>query len=80
MISYEPFWNMCSERNISTYILRNEYFISASTLTRMRNNESISLESVDKLCEVFDCNIDDIVIHIPDKKPTPTKKKPKKTK
>ena len=61
MISYAPFWKTLKEKNVSTYVLITEYFVSSSTLQRLRKNESISLHTVDSLCKILQCDITDIV-------------------
>ena len=39
---------------------------SANISTRLRNDTYISLESVEKICRVLNCEIDDIVEFVPD--------------
>ena len=39
---------------------------SANISTRLRNDTYISLESVEKICRVLDCGIDDVVEFVPD--------------
>lgn len=63
MISYEPFWNTLKLKNISQYRLIKEYGISAGQLSRMRANENISTHTVNMLCEILDCNVQDIMIY-----------------
>ena len=36
------------------------------TLTRLKNNQGITLDTVDKLCKALDCNIEDILEYVPD--------------
>lgn len=66
MISYAPFWNTLKEKNISQYQLINEYDISTGTLDNMRKNKSITMMTIDKLCDILDCQVEDIVKHISD--------------
>lgn len=63
MISYEPFWNTLKLKRISQYRLIKEYGISAGQLSRMRANENISTHTVNMLCEILDCNVQDIMIY-----------------
>ena len=35
--------------------------ISANIITRIKRNEYISLESIEKLCNALECNVDDIL-------------------
>ena len=66
MISYAPFWETLKEKNISTYAIVEKHKIYSSTLTRMRNNKYLSLRTVEDLCKILDCRIEDIVEYMPD--------------
>lgn len=61
MIKYERFWKTLKEKGISQYNLVNDYNISKSLLQRLRNNEGISTHSLDMLCTILDCKIEDII-------------------
>lgn len=67
MISYEPFWQTLKQKKISQYMLTETYDVSKSLLQRIRNNESITLSSVQNLCNILDCDIQDIVMITPNK-------------
>lgn len=60
MISYEPFWKTLREKGVSTYALREKHHISPNTLTRMRRNQYLSMRTIEDLCRVLDCSIQDI--------------------
>ena len=66
MISYERLWKTMKERGITQYDLYEHYDITRSLLHRFRNNMNIEIFTIDKLCSILDCNIEDIVEHIPD--------------
>ena len=68
MITYEPFYKTLKERNISTYKLVNQYGISRSLLDRLKHNKPISSVTVDDLCKIISCRVEDILIFIPDSK------------
>ena len=61
MISYGPFGDTLEKKKISTYELRETHRISPHTLTRMRQNRYLSLRTIDDLCRILDCRIQDIV-------------------
>lgn len=63
MISYQPFWDMMTEKGISTYALENEYNLNRSEISRLQNDHNFNINFIDYLCTVFDCQIQDIVIH-----------------
>lgn len=61
MISYRPFWDTLTEKNITTYKLINYYGISSSLIDRLRNDGDIKMSSVDRLCRILNCDVTDIV-------------------
>ncbi|WP_110956053.1 helix-turn-helix domain-containing protein [Anaerosinus massiliensis] len=67
MISYEPFWKTLKLKNVTTYALREKHNISPNTLTRMKNNNYLSLRTIEDFCKILDCRLEDIVEYIPDK-------------
>ena len=62
MISYTPFWNTLKKKQISQYQLINKYKVSAGQLSRMRKNDDISTHTINMLCEIIDCRVEDIVV------------------
>ena len=66
MISYEPLYKTMKEKNISTYKLINTYNVSRSLLDRLKHNRPISTVTLNDLCKIFDCKVEDILIYIPD--------------
>jgi len=52
-------------KNISTYKLFKEGFQSA-TYYSIKKGNSISTNTVDKLCEILDCSVDEVIEYIPD--------------
>lgn len=65
MITYQPFWNTIKNKNISTYRLINSHNISKGTLYRMRKNLPLTTTTLNDLCEILDCEIQDIVQYVP---------------
>ncbi len=66
MISYEPFYRTLKEKGISTYKLINEYGISRSLLDRLKHNRPISTVTLNDLCNILQCKVDDILLFIKD--------------
>lgn len=64
MISYDPFWKTLKAKGITQYQLINQYHISAGQLSRMRANANISTHTIDVLCEILDCPVEDIIKHV----------------
>lgn len=67
MIAYTPLWETLKRKGMSTYTLRYKFNISGSTVQRLRKNMSVSTNTLDDLCELLECNISDIIEHIPNK-------------
>jgi DNA-binding Xre family transcriptional regulator len=68
MIKYTPFFNTIKTKGISTYALRHKHNISNGTLYRMRHNKPISTVTIDDLCNILECRVEDIIIHESDEK------------
>lgn len=66
MIRYDKLWMTLKEKGISQYQLINKYDVSTGQLDRLRKNESVSTNTLDKLCTILHCNLNDIAEHIPD--------------
>ena len=66
MIKYDRFWVTMKERGITQYDLYEHYEITRSLLDRLRKNKNIEIFTIDRLCSILHCDIEDIVEHIPD--------------
>ena len=65
-VSYKKLFHMLIDRNMTAAELQKEAGYSANISTRMRRNEYVSLESMEKICRVLGCKVDDIVEFIQD--------------
>jgi len=65
-VSYKKLFHMLIDRDISAAQLQKQAGYSANISTRLRNNSYVSLESMEKICRVLNCKVDDIVEFIPD--------------
>lgn len=65
MISYEPFWEILQKSSENWYTLTTKHHISHSTLHRLKHNKDISTKTINDLCRILDCKIEDIVKYIP---------------
>ena len=66
MISYAPLWETMKKRGATTYTLENVGKISSSTIRRLKAGESVSTNTLDALCKVLNCTLDDVAIYYPD--------------
>ncbi|MBQ0001163.1 MAG: helix-turn-helix transcriptional regulator [Clostridiales bacterium] len=61
MITYSPLWNTLKARSISQYKLVHHYEISSGQLYRLRTNQHISTYTLNRLCELLDCPVQDVL-------------------
>ena len=66
MIKYDRLWKTMKEKGFSTYMLREKCGIDSKTVRRLRANENIEMKTIDKLCAVLNCRIEDIAEYIDD--------------
>ncbi|MBQ6996749.1 MAG: helix-turn-helix transcriptional regulator [Oscillospiraceae bacterium] len=66
MISYEPLYKTLKDRGISTYKLINDYGISRSLLDRLKHNRPISTVTLNDLCNILHCPVEDILLFTDD--------------
>ncbi|MDD6061272.1 MAG: helix-turn-helix transcriptional regulator [Oscillospiraceae bacterium] len=66
MISYEPFYKTLKEKNVTTYRLIKDYNISRSLIDRLKHNKPISTVTLNDLCRILSCRVEDILLYIED--------------
>lgn len=60
-ISYDKMFHLLVDKRITNAQLADKAGVSANIITRIKKNQYISLESVEKLCMALDCSVDDIL-------------------
>lgn len=66
MICYDPLWKTMKNRGISTYALIKTYSFSKGTLDSLKQNRNISTATLNDLCKILSCRVEDILIYLPD--------------
>lgn len=66
MISYAPFYETIKRKGITTYKLINTYGISRSLIDRLKHNKPISTVTLNDLCTILNCGVEDILVYIKD--------------
>ena len=65
MISYEPFWTTLKESDETTYTLITRHRISSATIDKLRKNKPMNTTTINDLCRILHCNVQDIMQYIP---------------
>lgn len=66
MIVFSKLWKTMEERGITQYKLINQYKVSRGQIDRLRKNANISTYTLNQLCKILDCRIEDIAEYIED--------------
>ena len=66
MIRYDRLWETMAQKGVTTYMLREKCGIDSKTIRRLRANENMETKTLNKLCSVLDCSIEEIMEYIPD--------------
>ena len=66
MISYDKLWQTMKEKGVTQYTLIKKYNISPAQITRLKRNESVSTHTIDTFCKILECDVGDIMKHVPD--------------
>ena len=66
MIVFDKLWSVMKEKNVSTYQLREKCGIDSKTVRRLKANENIETKTLNKLCAVLCCGLEDIAQYVPD--------------
>ena len=67
MIIFNKLWELMKEKEISTYVLREKCGIDSKTIRRLKANQNTETKTLNKLCDVLDCRLEDIAEFIKDK-------------
>lgn len=68
MIKYDPLWQTLKAKNTSQYQLIKDYGIDKAQLQRLRQNMVVKTIILNRLCQILDCRIEDIMEYVPDER------------
>lgn len=66
MLNYAPLWATMEKQGISTYALINKHGINPRTINNLRHNKSITMYTLERLCQILHCKPNDIIDFIDD--------------
>lgn len=71
MIDYSPFWKTLERSDDNWYTLTAKHHLSNSTLHRLKHNKDISMKTLNDLCRILNCDVQDICRYIPSNEDQP---------
>lgn len=70
MRDYAPLWETMQRKGVTTYTLINTHKFSKGTIYKLKHNQNVNIQTLEDLCEILECNIQDVVKVIPRQKTT----------
>lgn len=64
MIRFDRLWKTMERQKITTYQLREKCGIDSKTIRRLRANENIETNTLNKLCAILHCKLEDIAEYV----------------
>ncbi len=69
MMVFNPLWETLKEKNISIYTLIHKHNISRGMIDNLKHNRNVQLSTVERMCEILDCRIEDVVQYCKNEEP-----------
>ncbi len=66
-ISYQKLRDLMNEKNVKKRELREKYNISPTIINRLNKDSNVSVDTIMYLCEILDCQPNDILEYVPPK-------------
>lgn len=60
-ISYNKLWKLMIDHNMNKTQLRQKAGLSSNVIAKLSKNDSVSMETLVRICEVFSCDVGDIM-------------------
>ena len=66
MIAYDPLWDTMRTKGITTYTLIHHHKFSKGTLGSLKQGRNISTATLNDLCRILNCRVEDVLVYLPD--------------
>ena len=66
MIVYDRLWQTMKKKGVSQYRLIKEFHFTSGQLDRLRKNENVNTHTINQLCEILNCKLEDIAEYRPE--------------
>ena len=60
-VSYNKLWKLMIDKKMNKTQLREAAKITSNAMAKLGKDESVPVETLEKVCRVLDCTIDDIM-------------------
>lgn len=60
-VSYKRLWKLLIDKDLKRIDLKDKANISTNVLAKLGHDEPVSMDSMEKICRVLDCNIGDVM-------------------
>ena len=61
MVDYNKFWHWCLDHKITKSYLHDEVGLTWPTISKLRENEYVKVQVLERICLHFDLTLNDIV-------------------
>ena len=67
-VCYKKLWKMLIDKDMIKKDLRLQTGFSTTTMSKLSKDENVSMDVIEKICTVLNCDVGDIMEFVPDKK------------
>lgn len=60
-IHYNKLWDTLKKKGMTKYTLTHYFELSPRLITKLQRNEPINTTTIEKLCSILECNVEDIL-------------------
>ena len=68
-ISYKKLWHLLIDRDMKKQDLRKSAGIAPASLAKLSKGDTVTTDTLEKICRALNCDISDIMEIVPDEKP-----------
>ena len=65
-VSYKKLWKLLIDRDMSKKQLEVTARLSSSTIAKMNKSKGVTTTTLERICRVLECKIEDVVEIVPD--------------
>jgi len=66
VIKFDRLWVTMEKKGVTQYDLYTHHNVNRAQLDRLRHNQNVEVNTIDRLCNILQCSVEDIMEHVPD--------------